>query len=34
MTGVKNGVKQSKPKIWKVKGLKIHCKLEMVKGQE
>ena len=32
-TGVKNGVKQSKPKIWKVKRSKAHCKLEKVKGQ-
>ena len=28
-----NGVKQSKPKIWKVKRSKAHCKLEKVKGQ-
>ena len=32
-TGVKNGVKQSKPKIWKVKRSKAHRKLEKVKGQ-
>ena len=32
-TGVKNGVKQSKPKIWKVKRSKAHHKLEKVKGQ-
>ena len=28
--GVKNGVKQSKPKIWKVKRSKAHRKLESV----
>ena len=33
MTGVKNLVKQSKPKIWKVKRSKAHLKLEKVKGQ-
>ena len=35
VTGVKNGVKQSKPKIWKVKQSKEHCKLgsSTVKGQ-
>ena len=27
------GVKQSKPKIWKVKRSKAHRKLEKVKGQ-
>ena len=32
-TGVKNLVKQSKPKIWKVKRSKAHSKLEKVKGQ-
>ena len=32
-TGVKNGVKPSKPKIWTVKRSKAHCKLEKVKGQ-
>ena len=32
-TGVKNWVKQSKPKIWKVKRSKAHRKLEKVKGQ-
>ena len=33
VTGVKNWVKQSKPKIWKVKRSKAHRKLEKVKGQ-
>ena len=32
-TGVKKVVKQSKPKIWKVKRSKAHCKLQKVKGQ-
>ena len=32
-TGVKNWVKQSKPKIWKIKRSKAHRKLEKVKGQ-
>ena len=32
-TGVKNWVKQSKPKIWKVKRSKAQRKLEKVKGQ-
>ena len=32
-TVVKNLVKQSKPKIWKVKRSKAHRKLEKVKGQ-
>ena len=32
-TGVKNWVKQSKLKIWKVKRSKVHRKLEKVKGQ-
>ena len=32
-TGVKNWVKQSKQKIWKVKRSKAHRKLEKVKGQ-
>ena len=32
-TGVKNWVKQSKPKIWKVKRSKAYRKLEKVKGQ-
>ena len=32
-TGVNNGVKQSKPKIWKVKRSKAHRKLEKVKCQ-
>ena len=32
-TGVKNLVKQSKLKIWKVKRSKVHHKLEKVKGQ-
>ena len=32
-TGVKNWVKQSKPKIWKVKRSKAIRKLEKVKGQ-
>ena len=32
-TGVKNWVKQSKLKIWKVKRSKAHRKLEKVKGQ-
>ena len=32
-TGVKNWVKQSNPKIWKVKRSKAHRKLEKVKGQ-
>ena len=32
-TGVKNWVKQLKPKIWKVKRSKAHRKLEKVKGQ-
>ena len=31
--GVKNWVKQSKPKIWKVKRSKAHRELEKVKGQ-
>ena len=31
-TGVKNGVKQSKPKIWKVKRSKAHHKLQKVKS--
>ena len=31
--GFKNGVKQSKPKNWKVKWSKTRCKLEKVKGQ-
>ena len=32
-TGVKNWIKQSKPKLWKVKRSKALRKLEKVKGQ-